>query len=158
MTNEEREKHIRIANMLIGAINDLERPMLMYQIEKDVTKEALENYIKMLEQQPCKNCIDKEALINELKLEYFNKDLQEGKNDPCVIDAMIDWAIRAVKRQPSVTPQPKIGYWEYVQYDSNPNIGNWHCSECKGICTEMHSIEDSYNYCPNCGAKMEVEE
>lgn len=55
MTNEEREKHIRIANMLIGAINDLERPMLMYQIEKDVAKEALENYIKMLEQQPCKD-------------------------------------------------------------------------------------------------------
>ena len=50
MPNEEREKHIRIANMLIGVINDLERPMLMYQIEKDVTREALENYIKMLEQ------------------------------------------------------------------------------------------------------------
>lgn len=55
MTNEEREKHIRIANMLIGAINDLIRPILLYQIEKDVAKEALENYIKMLEQQPCED-------------------------------------------------------------------------------------------------------
>lgn len=50
--------------------------------------------------------------------------------------------------------EPKTGHWEYVQYDSNPNIGNWHCSECRGICTEMHSIEDAYNYCPNCGADM----
>ncbi len=55
MTNEEREKHIRIANMLIGVITDLERPMIMYQIEKDVTKEALKNYIKMLKQQPCED-------------------------------------------------------------------------------------------------------
>ena len=47
-------------------------------------------------------------LINELKLGYFNKDLQEGKNDPCVIDAMIDWTIRTAKRLPSVKPQPKI--------------------------------------------------
>lgn len=105
MTNEEREKHIRIANMLIGVITDLERPILMYQIEKDVAREALENYVKILESQPCEDCIGKEALINELKLGYFNKDLQEGKNDPCVIDAMIDWAIRTVKRQPFVTPQ-----------------------------------------------------
>ena len=58
----------------------------------------------------------------------------------------------------SLEQEPKTGHWEYVYYDSNPNIGNWHCSECRGICTEMHSIEDSYNYCPNCGAKMEVEE
>ena len=61
-------------------------------------------------------------------------------------------AIKALEQQ------PKTGYWEYVQYDSNPNIGNWHCSECGGICTEMHSIEDAYNYCPNCGARMESEE
>ena len=52
ITNEEREKHIRIANMLIGVINDVNTPMLMYQIEKDVAREALENYVKMLEQQP----------------------------------------------------------------------------------------------------------
>ena len=58
---------------------------------------------------------------------------------------------------PSVQPQQKIGHWEYVQYDSNPNIGNWYCSERRCICTEMHSIEDAYNYCPDFGAKMEVE-
>lgn len=56
-------------------------------------------------QQPCEDCVSREALINELKLGYFNKDLQEGKNDPCVIDAMIDWAIRTAKRLPSVTPK-----------------------------------------------------
>lgn len=63
MTNEEREKHIRVASVLIGAINDLIRPILMYQIEKDVTREALENYINMLEQQPCEDCISREQTL-----------------------------------------------------------------------------------------------
>lgn len=50
MTDVERKYHIKIANMLIGFINELQAPILKYQIEKDVAKEALENYIKMLEQ------------------------------------------------------------------------------------------------------------
>ena len=46
--------------------------------------------------------------------------------------------------------EPKTGHWEYVQYDS-PNIGNYHCSECR----ETFPIDCSkWNYCPNCGAKM----
>lgn len=53
-----------------------------------------------------------------------------------------------VTELPSVQPQPKIGHWEWVQYDSNPNIGNWHCSECKAIVLHMPE------WCPMCGAKM----
>lgn len=37
--------------------------------------------------------------------------------------------------------------WEYVDYGG---IGNWHCSACHAIGSEK------YNYCPNCGKKMEV--
>ena len=76
MTNEEREKHIRIANVLIGAINDSIRPILMYQIEKDVAREALENYVKMLEQQPCEDCISREEAKHFLyeRLERLNDD------------------------------------------------------------------------------------
>ena len=58
MTNEEREKKTRIANMLIGTIKDLRTPMLMYQVEKDVAKEALENYIKALEEEPAEWIVD----------------------------------------------------------------------------------------------------
>lgn len=44
--------------------------------------------------------------------------------------------------------------------------GKWHCyrcSECKHVCTYflrgsyMIDIEKRPNYCPNCGAKMEVD-
>lgn len=62
--------------------------------------------------QLCKDCISREEAINELKLAYFNKDLQSAKDDPCIVDAMTDWAIRTIKNLPSVQPQPKRGYWE----------------------------------------------
>ena len=150
--------------------NEEAREVLQEQIDKygqeyDVEGiEALEMAIKALEQtelnpsynsvktelKSCEDCVSREALINELKLGYFNKDLQEGKNDPCVLDAMIDWAIRTVKRQPSVTPKAKIGHW--IDVESLDGL-LWHnCSECGE--TKFFATD----FCPNCGTKMEVEE
>lgn len=49
-----------------------------------------------------------------------------------------------------VEPRPK-GEWEYL-YD-----GNYKCSECGSCWTcEGTPIESGLNYCPNCGAEMEV--
>ena len=55
--------------------------------------------------------------------------------------------------------EPKTGHWEWVQYDYDSNIGNWHCSECKNIAVVgVKKNEEGgipiYKYCPNCGAKM----
>lgn len=55
----------------------------------------------------CEDAISREEAINELKLAYFNKDLQSAKDDPCIVDAMTDWAIRTIKNLPSVTPQTR---------------------------------------------------
>lgn len=59
---------------------------------------------------------------------------------------------------PPVTPAEKEGRWEWVQYDGNPNIGNWHCTECDrivcGAITAANPVY-AYKYCPNCGAKMQ---
>lgn len=57
----------------------------------------------------------------------------------------------------------KTGRWEWVQYDYNPKIGNWHCSECRSVVIECVDKNEKsgiplYKYCPQCGAKMEVEE
>ena len=54
--------------------------------------------------------------------------------------------------------QPKTGHWEWVQYDANPNIGNWHCSECSCILrgeTNGGPVRLP-KYCPECGVKMEA--
>lgn len=49
------------------------------------------------------------------------------------------------------------GEWIYTQYDGNPNIGNWHCSECRHIVFGGYSQKPYYNFCPNCGADMRQE-
>lgn len=48
--------------------------------------------------------ISRYEVVGKLKKAYFDKNLQEAKNDPCVIDAMTDWAIRQVKDTPSYSP------------------------------------------------------
>ena len=50
----------------------------------------------------------------------------------------------------------KYGKWEYVQYDGDPKIGNWHCSNCRLIVNLGFEGVPYYHYCPGCGAKMEV--
>ena len=44
--------------------------------------------------------ISRETVINKLKRAYWDKKIQSAKDDPCVVDALIDWAIRQVKDVP----------------------------------------------------------
>lgn len=48
------------------------------------------------------------------------------------------------------------GHWEWVQYDANPQIGNFHCSECRYIPAIFNLSAQRMHYCPNCGAKMHM--
>ena len=110
--------------------------------------EALEMAIKALDQEPCDDCISREDALMALTGEW---------TEPT--DEIIHRFIKRIKNLPPVTPQPKMGRWEWVQYDGNPNIGNWHCSECRTIFIEgtIKREKDSipfYKYCPQCGAKM----
>lgn len=103
-----------------------------------------------------------------------NKDLPSvthaEKQEPCndvisrhaVIGVMVgtnnNWLIDKIKALPPVKPVEKVGQWEWVQYDSNPNIGNWHCSECRTIIPHMPEETDNtpiYKWCPMCRAKMQ---
>lgn len=52
----------------------------------------------------------------------------------------------------------KSGQWEYVQYDTNPVIGNYHCSECRFITVNTDPIKQKFNFCPKCGAEMKRSE
>jgi hypothetical protein len=102
------------------------------------------------------DCISRKAIIDAVH-RYFADGFDSDKwwNSTYVLDA--------VNRVPSATPQQKTGHWEWVQYDANPNIGNWHCSECRSIVVE-HFPKTSmggiplYKYCPECGAKMQEEQ
>lgn len=49
--------------------------------------------------------ISEKSIVDVLSKGYWDKNLQSAKDDPCVIDAMIDWAIRQVKAIPSAEPK-----------------------------------------------------
>ena len=45
----DQEKELYFANVVIGAIKNVETPMLMYQEEKNVVEKALRMYIEKIE-------------------------------------------------------------------------------------------------------------
>lgn len=49
MTYEDQKKELYFANAVIGAIENVKTPMLMYQEEKDVARKALLMYIDRIE-------------------------------------------------------------------------------------------------------------
>ena len=73
--------------------------------------------------------ISRNAVIEKLKKAYWDKNLQSAKNDPCVIDAMTDWAIRQVREVPSDNPW-KAG----------------HPSECMWVLIRLENGEYGFDY------------
>ena len=52
-----------------------------------------------------------------------------------------------IKSLPSAEPERKTGHW----IDTDNYYQRWKCSECG-----CHTRDAEPNYCPNCGAKMEM--
>lgn len=69
------------------------------------------------EQEPCEDCISKHAVL-DMKYTVEVEDMWHMTQKIEVV------SVSNIKELPLVTPQPKTGHWEWVQYDSNPNIGN----------------------------------
>lgn len=93
--------------------------------------ESLNMAVEALEQEPCEDCISRQAVLNEMEIRRANGDM---------ITAGF------IKGLPPVTPQQKMGQW-IEHFDES---GKWYeCDQC-------HSDWGGpVNYCPNCGAKME---
>ena len=105
----------------------------------DAHYEALQMAIKALEQEPCEDCISREALLDKKwDVPYDGKYIQ-------VVD------VGDIKELPSVTLTRKKGKW-IVLKDEYGDI-------CEAICS---CCEDNGNhrwkYCHTCGAEMESEE
>jgi hypothetical protein len=119
------------------------------------TKEKLEAYdmaIKALEQEPCEDCISREALRQKLQKrhDFFVNAYGSFKDMPLNDKARVDEissCIAEVVNAPSVTPQQKVGEWL-------KNGELCRCSNCHS--NVLFSAVKLYNYCYRCGAKMEV--
>lgn len=102
----------------------------------DVIKIAIE----ALKQEPCEDCISREAALDDAGLGEFHRydDYVKMKN--------------YLKSLPPVTPQPKMGRWNFTKHYGRDY---YVCSVCGMERMDDHSI--GWNYCLNCGAKMQEE-
>ena len=101
-------------------------------------KEALQMAIKALEQQPC------DAISREEAIRIAEQGQIQGH----------EWQFKKLCNLPSVTPKPKIGHW-IAEINDYGEVMRWHCDKCyedSGFTTTC-----KWDFCPNCGAKMEVE-
>lgn len=91
-----------------------------------------------------RDCISKQKLIEEIQ--YYIKEANWGEE----VNKVLGWCIEWIERQPSVKPTKKTGRW----IDNSPNA--YECSECQII--RAKGTTGKYNFCPNCGARMESEQ
>lgn len=98
---------------------------------------AIETALEALEQEPCEDAISRQAVLDEMNIRRDNGDM---------ITAGF------IKGLSPIQPKAKVGKWKYYQNKK----GNW-INECS-VCKRDAGVGYPYSYCPNCGAKMEVEE
>lgn len=117
------------------------------QVRKDVGAWA----INELKQEPCEDCISRQATVGRLcRVADFMNEKREGLGSPYVMAALL---IQDNKEEfPPVTPQPKMGKWLIVD-DCEHFIAK--CSECGRV--EDSRLINNYPYC-HCGVKMETED
>lgn len=143
-----REDINNIISIICPNDEDFEKPI----ISPAYLKKELETLA--LEEEPSGDLISREDTLTAFA-DYVGSGMSMDDYDAL-------WNI--VTKMPSVNPQePKTGHWEWVQYNYNPQLGNWHCSECRCVVVECVGKEEKggiplYKYCPQCGAKMEVSE
>lgn len=120
--------------------------MLDKEYYSDAVEEALLMAIKALEQEPCEDCISRKAVTDTTICEGIYCDecsfntCEDGQSG-CLLKERVD-------KLPSVTPKQKMGLWIFDEILDR----HYYCSECKSMGV------DYWDFCPFCGAKMEVEE
>ena len=90
--------------------------------------------------------IDKEALLKRMQNDPLF-DLVEGYGVSGVINA-----------EPTVDAEP-VRHGKWKQWDSYGFEDTYKCTACgeSFVLIEGTPITNGYKYCPNCGAKMDVE-
>lgn len=110
-------------------------------------REAKNMAIEALEQEPCEDCISRQAVLDTIdkwvKSMHVLIALHANEVTPL---------FESVHDLPPVTPQQKMGHWEKRDVRGQR-------VDCCSVCGLSNGTIYEYNYCPNCGAKMqEVEE
>ena len=97
----------------------------------------LERELAEKKAEPCENAVDRDTIIREMEKRH-----KDG-------DAI---TLGYIKNLPPVTPKQRTGKWIEFRHEEWANNIYIKCSECGKI---YHRDEKEFNFCPNCGAKME---
>lgn len=111
---------------------------------------SLDMAIEALEQQPCDDCISRQAVLDGLA------SIAKAKAKSDAQKSLLGRVMFFTERLPSVTPKEKTGHWKPIEYDSYadgyPVWDVWECSKC-GL--EHNGDKESLTaFCPDCGARM----
>ena len=99
----------------------------------------------------CDDAISRQAVLDLMRgLTRWCVRSEDGKWNN--VGLLYDDVMFGIDRLPSVTPQQRTGRWKFTVYDAN-SIGHYECTEC-----HWNVLMNVSDYCPHCGAKMEVEE
>lgn len=119
---------------------------LISYLPSDMSDE-IEDICSALEQEPCGDCVSRQEVLSEVKSGMIRPI--DGENWKRVSDN-----VRDILALPPVSPQPKMGRWNFTKHYGRDY---YVCLVCGMERMDDHS--SGWNYCPNCGAKMqEVEE
>lgn len=113
------------------------------EVKIDSFNFVLDEAIKVLKQEPCEDCISRQA-VNEGFKKYANSSFAYG----CMWDY--------INKLPSVAPKEKTGHWVNAKVGKLFPSNDYKCSECGNILDfdGVNCGRGDANYCPNCGARM----
>jgi len=107
-----REEAAHIVDVAFGVPQAVRRIGEDKTYHEDEIREAKNMAIKALEQEPCEDCISRQATVERLcKVAEFMNEKRNGLGSPYVMAALF---IQDNKDEfPSVTPKPKTSTWNH---------------------------------------------
>ena len=115
--------------------------------------EAMEEACRMgvSERKSCEDAISRQAVLDTL--DKMDSVLDEDRT----VETYKELLAACYKDLPPVAPAHKIGQWikEPIRNDKGGCVGVKMICTC---CGKDNECGRKLNYCPNCGAKMEIEE
>ena len=139
MTREREEVIKKLKDILEEATETDYSVCYVTSNDEDVLKLG----IKILEQEPCEDCVNRQEVLDQTYL--WSKDEFLRITNP------FDYLRKRINSLSSVTPKQRTGKWIETGRDGYP-FPYWEaykCSECGGNAKAGKS-----KYCPNCGAFM----